>query len=31
MAVATLPIAPTPSIADSGDRMDTLRSRLAGG
>src|SRR5215208_6518065 len=30
MAVATLPIAPTPSISITGDRMDTLRSRLRG-
>jgi FAD/FMN-containing dehydrogenase len=30
MAVATLPIAPTPTIAVAGDRIDTLRSRLRG-
>ena len=30
MAVATLPIAPTPSITDSADQMDMLRSRLHG-
>src|SRR5215217_5200557 len=30
MAVATLPIAPTPSISTSSHRMDLLRSRLRG-
>jgi FAD/FMN-containing dehydrogenase len=30
MAVATLPIAPTPTIAFAGDRIETLRSRLRG-
>jgi hypothetical protein len=30
MAVATLPIVPTPTVAETGDRMDTLRSRLRG-
>jgi FAD/FMN-containing dehydrogenase len=30
MAVATLPIVPTPTIAISDDRMDALRSRLRG-
>jgi FAD/FMN-containing dehydrogenase len=30
MAVATLPIAPTPSIVIADDRMDTLRSQLRG-
>lgn len=30
MAVATLPIVPTPTIATTGDRMNMLRSRLRG-
>src|SRR3712207_3525707 len=30
MSVATLPIAPTPTIAVTGDRMELLRSRLRG-